>query len=474
MAGQDIKKLLPAGGAQPVNVSGDYIYLKFADRPIDVIIDGGNSGQTRVTMEAGDKYRPGAFEAFEIVNPDTERQAQVIFTVGEGDYNRQIVRGEISIEPVLRNADGTTKPDTRGEIRVNLQPVKLTTEAYSVGDLIDAFERPEFPDSGFSGRKLFHGPDGTVGLSVANSADETGIMLFDPKTNALISTEQWDTSPSGFVQDVCYLPGFGYLYLDNGENLRDMQDNILLDLEEAGYSGMESMDYEPATDTLLIKQVNSTLLVRVSRDFEIVGELLVESIGSTLLDEVRVDRWTGNIMLHRNFDLEEFSADGQYLGNIYFGGGMNFEDGYIPFRNQITTRDGLQIEIHAMRDFTTMPEFRAVRPGCDLMNALTRPDRLPQVSAQIAVEDLGDGIRVSGEVIKAALEYYFKRAAPDDYLDHVYQFDMDRTGNGMPFKTVNSGNRTFAAAAIKDSFDTILPGQLVLVVDNELEMGEPI
>src|SRR5690554_437705 len=116
MAGQDITKRLQPGQSQPVQVGGDFIFLKFADRPIVVIINGGESSGSRVIMEAGDKYRPGAFQSFEIENTDNDNPAQLVMTVGRGDYNRQIVQGEIKSVISLRKADGTLVDDSRAWI----------------------------------------------------------------------------------------------------------------------------------------------------------------------------------------------------------------------------------------------------------------------------------------------------------------------------------------------------------------------
>ena len=168
--------------------------------------------------------------------------------------------------------------------------------------------------------------------------------------------------------------------------------------------------------------------------------------------------------------------DGTYLGELEFtdeNPGFN-DGGFVPYRNSIYCGEGMLRQELAIRDFATKPEFRAVIPGCELLGALRNNEQLPQVTADITLSEVMGSVIVSGEVIKAAIEYYYKRRAPDDYLDHVYQFGASRDENGLPFKTINSGNRTFAASAFNDEFGITLPGQVVLVVDNELELGAVI
>lgn len=217
MAGQDIRKRLAPGGAQPINVSGDYIYMKFADRPVNVIINGGRSGQTRVTMEAGDKYRPGPFGQFEIENPDTERPAQIIITVGEGDYNRQYVKGEIQAEPILRNADGTTKPDTRFTLEMDLYPSRLSVISYQQFDLIQSINVSEAAEQGgkyFQGVYKGHAfrVGDNLGVAVTNNATADGeVLIYDTALNLIQTVNvQLDYGKN----DSGHHPGFGYLTVE--------------------------------------------------------------------------------------------------------------------------------------------------------------------------------------------------------------------------------------------------------------------
>lgn len=97
----------------PVRAPGDFIFLKECAREIQVIIEG-----QPVTMRRGDKRivarrEPGrmAFEGFDVSNPHDTALA-VTFVVGDGDYNSQIVTGEIYVSEDVKTSSiiTTSKP----------------------------------------------------------------------------------------------------------------------------------------------------------------------------------------------------------------------------------------------------------------------------------------------------------------------------------------------------------------------------
>jgi len=94
-----------------------------------------------------------------------------------------------------------------------------------------------------------------------------------------------------------------------------------------------------------------------------------------------------------------------------------------------------------------------------------------QITASVTVEELADAVAISGEVIKAAIEYYFRRKAPADYMDHIYFADLGKNRVGEPIKPISSGNETFKRAGIADNFEIRVPGRLSFTIDSELELG---
>ena len=113
MAGGDIRRRLLPGQSETIDTPGDYIYIKTADRPVRVIISQGTGSGSSIIMQAGDKHRPGPFAQFTIENPDRQRPAQVVLVVGQGDFNRQIVQGEVVVDPRIKTADGSYVADQR-------------------------------------------------------------------------------------------------------------------------------------------------------------------------------------------------------------------------------------------------------------------------------------------------------------------------------------------------------------------------
>ena len=461
----------------------NFIFVDFADRELEVSINGSWQTLRKGTVF---KSRTGMFDQFEIRNPDPASPCRVVMFIGTDEVTNQIVEGEISIEPILRSANGTTKPDTRSPLQINLEPINLVIDAYTRGDLIESWTLASEPSPYTRERRLFQGPAGTVGIHInADSGDFTTIQLYDQKTLELVDRFVIEATPAGFVQDVVYVNG-AYYYIDNGDYIRRASDNaIVVNLAAlTGAFGFDGMGYDPINQRFVVLDTqNSTVYTVSALDFNLVESwpLDLAKHSNPAADCPRVDAWTGQYYIANNAALYVYSPDGQYLETLNYDalvGSINFEYGYVPFRDWLfcdnNTIDGTTRYKRALRTYETQPEFQAVRPGCGLQDAMVVPDALPQVTAGISIQKLGNGILVDGEVIKAALEYYYKRQAPDDYLDHVYQFDTSIGGDGLPFRMINTGNRTFARSGVADDFQIQLPGQISLVVDNELTMGAPL
>lgn len=87
----------------PVRAGGDFIFVKEAARNVRVIVDGqainmGRGDKRRIERENPSKI---AFSSFEISNL-SEVDLRVVFVVGEGDYNSQIVTGELSVSESIK------------------------------------------------------------------------------------------------------------------------------------------------------------------------------------------------------------------------------------------------------------------------------------------------------------------------------------------------------------------------------------
>lgn len=479
MAGQDIHKRLQPGQSQPVHVGGDFIFLKFADRPIVVIINGGESSGSRVIMEAGDKYRPGRFTSFEISNPDTINPAAVIFTVGEGDYNRQVVQGEVSIVPVLRKADGTTKPDTRFQLDIDLMPVSAVVESLPVGEVLASGD-VDGNDGWLSGGAVFRAADGTIGHTLMTQFGSTyGLALFDENLNLLDFGQV--TKQSKKNRELIHTPQTGWAYI-NGASIQ----GPLVIGSTAGLNTFFTWDKTIESATV----DGDGNIVLIDRDLNVekidpnnwasvfTGTIEGPPKNSSWQQAIAYDAFYGRYYLQSYANGNNYILDEQFnvvetLGD--YSGRPTVSEGRAVFRNSVFVARTQQVQSHVTkkvwRPYDTSPKIAAYRSGCGLVNALVKESGSVLIEANIDVSDTSSGFAIEGELIRAALEYYYRRAVPSSYLDHVYAVDATSDANGAPFKKISTGNETFRKAGVKDQFGAMAPGRITLTIDNELTLG---
>lgn len=480
MAGQDYKRHIPAGGSTRINANGEtYIFCKFSDRDVTVDIAG-----RKVVMRTGSymEFAPlrGENSAVTIYNDDSENPAAVLFVLGVGTYDEKLVRGEISVEPILRNADGTTKPDTRGPLIIDMAPVNAIFNAYSQGDIVRKWTaEPSATPGATIPDGLFHAKDGALGFFWHDDNNVLEIQTYEKETLNLIDRLSVTTVVIGNVHEVGYLPGVGYLLLDNGNKLRNLDGEIKFNFDTLPVYNVRSFDYDPDNDWLVCRSQTDESVIFIDRNFNLIKQIDMPQVGNH--QGIRVDYWTGNYCLFAddgttNVMMHMVTPTGEPVETLdYTDTEVNFSFPAVPDRLYLYCDiDGEAGSVRAkvaMRDFVKKPEVETIQPGCQLGQSLIKQDIPVQVTADITGETLGGSVRIEGEVIKAALEFHYRRKAPDDYLDHVYQLDLGRDGAGQPVKTIRTGNGTFARAGIADNFTTLWPGRVALVIDNELDMG---
>jgi hypothetical protein len=479
MAGQDYPKRLDAGATQNVNIAGDYIFCKFADRPFTVIMDG-----SRVTMEAGDKYRnSGGFTEFEIENTDLLNPIAIVLTIGQGDYSRQIVRGEIQIEPGLRKADGKFVSDTRTTIEINLAPSNLALTTYAKNDVIARAVNPTVDgDVIFRTSLVTRGPNDLMTVLDSNNAGQSRVTFisFDSDMVEVSRTQQVYGYFAFPYSDFTYRPGHGYFLIDQGR-IRDMNQDDFPTVKSGLSANAVGLCWIPERQVWAVAHLASAgidiydpewnLLFNVPSDttetlnYDAANDWLIrgrQGVAASVVDFNGVQQATYGVPSTSGTlttDNGLFTINGMdYYTNAYRQGGAS-----VPILVKA-----------AVKDYTTKPEFIARRPGCELAGAFIRPDAVPQITATVSVEELPRGVSLSGQIIKAALEYYYRRAVPADYLDHIYYFNLSADGNGLPFKAVNAGNQTFDRANVVDAFSVLTPARVTLTIDNGLTLGGPL
>ena len=478
MAGQDYPKRLEAGATQNVNIAGDYIFCKFADRPFTVIMDG-----SRVTMEAGDKYRnEGGFKEFEIENTDTLNPFAIVLTIGQGDYNRQIVKGEVGIVPILRNADGTTKTDTRSTLKINLTPSNLALTTYSQGEAVAVGPAPQDVPAEVTDTWVLKG-DGYDILIVNNAGDDTYVEKYNKKGQYQGRETFFGV---GFIAAAAFIkpPGEPLMYLNISADItvrRLIDDQIVYSTNDTYY---RSISYVPERDQYLAHRSGTSGLAWLDRSFQIVSTF-TGAFTARDWDEISVayDGAQNRIIVGSTSNLYILDETGALVDS--FGSPVGTGASFPGYTRGIAVVDDQTLFINAQRsktleyvpavvamyDYTTNPEFIARKPGCELAGAFLKQTSSVQVSAVISATEKSDGVTLTGEIIKAALEFYYQRKMPVDYLDHVYALDLGTTATGLPFRAISSGNETFKRASIEDNFDVLLPGQILITTDNELTLG---
>lgn len=471
--------LEPGGTEHQTFGESNYIFVDFADRTIEVLI--GGSWQS---LRKGSRYRSknGVFSKMDIRNPDPDNPCRVIMFIGTDEVDNQIVEGEISIVPILRNADGTIKPDTRHTLKIDVAPSNLVTTAYTGGDVIAQASVGVRPDGfpydngerfvcrGFKNRLAFSNKcnvGGKIGLS---------ILEFDDAMKQVSETfyETGATTPVS----ITYRPGVGYLYTDVSAN-----PNRVIRLTESGPEVLAELPTDNHNATIWMPE-RQQFAVRVGGSnvelfdgaFSSVG--LIEGIGFG--DVIGYDANNNWLLVGEggsNCGQYDFSGVRQGQVPVSAGSlqtGLFTINGLVYFANtEVNSAGATQPKLQkiAYRDFVTKPEFIARRPGCNLAGAFYKPNQIPQITADVTATELPAGVVLEGELIKAALEYYYRRKVGPGYLDHVYALDLSADGAGLPFRQIVTGNETFDRANVADDFATLTPGQILITVDNELPLG---
>lgn len=470
------------GSEFPVQAAGDFVFCKFADRDIRVIIQ--NSPRT---MRAGSKWRPaGGFEAGDVIvqNPDPVNPVAVVLTIGVGDFDDQIIHGDVSVTPVLRGADGQARPDSRRTISLDLAPQYESGADYVPGSIRKTVSG-DYGDRWVSmnGRYFSFSADPLVGGSMAlweRDVKTLEVVGRSPAFTSVSGTPFTNTAPNMVAGGI---DGFLYGIWWNDILARiDPLTGVVTPLFNAsrsdgrGHTGV-IVDYPfvmVAADVELLEVWDLRTGERVADEYLPVGVRSIKTgyksgpfefqvYDSSSSDVYTVERRAGGTW--EQIDVRGLATAGP--PNVTSGGvvpALGVESIVIPTGSDITKR--------ATRSFTVPASGLAVIAGCgNLFNRLAKRRGLENVNetrAAVTVDWLDRRAVARGEIIRLIIEWYTGELAPDDYLDHVYSARLFKpTGTGAE-KAVNTGARTFAAAGVADDFEVYMPCRVELTVDNEL------
>ena len=487
MAGGDVKLRLAPGQEMPVTTPGDYIFLKFADRDIRVTITEGQGVQKPVVMRAGDKYRPGPFRALNIQNTDTTKPAQIIMVIGEGDFNRQVVQGEISIVPGIRRADGTWSDDRRFDISAFLMPKKSGTVELRDGDTLKTLV---WPETTLKWETMTVDRDGFLKcvLTMNNpNAQKVGVLTVDRDLNSTLELRE---KPAEFLNDVFYYEGDLYHYETNwNETLRRVRKNgdVLFESPikiNANLGFADGLIYsQRATKTAesqivaldmqgnIVKDIPASKLQPAGLVDVGINNLIFEPFGRT---------WTltrGNSFTFFVFD-EDFNFLYSRNGQQGIGVSSSSDPKTVAIGDVVYAipSPGVNTLWKAqLVDRTKTLSGQAFKADC--FSAMVRRDWANrETSAEVSVVQSDGQTTIRGEVIKAAIElYYGAELKPGfDYLDHVYGVKVERpAGPGLTDQATSKAT-TFKAAKIEDKFAALLPSKIQLTIDDGLKFRNPM
>jgi hypothetical protein len=242
---------------------------------------------------------------------------------------------------------------------------------------------------------------------------------------------------------------------------------------------IEDMTVDGAGNIVLIDNAANIAVVS-TETFEIIREVAITGVPTnpSWRQRIAYDRFNDRYYLqsYNNGSHYILNSDFEVVESLGgFTGSPDISRGRDVYRNQLYISPGAQsAQLYTAKvwdQYDTSPRIEAVRPFCGLNNALLKRTDPIVLTAAITAREVATGIQIEGELIKAALEYYYRAKVPDDYLDHIYGFDVSRDKNGFPFKKLVSGNRTFKAAQIVDNLSTLAPSRVTVILDNEMKLG---
>lgn len=467
----DVRKTIPANGSLNVPTRGEFVFIKKASAIVRVVIAGES-----VEMEAGDVRRvQSPFDGIEIHNA-TGVDQPVELVIGFGDYNRLVVRGEISSYDSLIGLDGVARSDTRHEIT---RSIGLTLPRDVVGNKNEFFTVPfstfggvavvgnksqafinkfgeliisdgaelrrygsgglisttSFASAGITGSNIHFAklPDGRVMASVTGG--DNRFFFCDPVTGFLQGTIGSLNPTTGKI-------GGGFVALQNGYLLMN-KDSRYYSVVDPAY-GIETIDkldicpnlnYVEALnpynkDEVIWLAINGggenfayNVLTGATRSL---GVSPVWSIVSaSILSDPVLNKIYSIVPTVSSSGVFEYS-----LENVAYWGKGNSKDLSKP--NEKNT------------------------PSVDLERDIDATNH-----------DL-DGDVWTVDVVKQVLFLKWSKAGrggdfPVDYMDYVHALKI----NGELIK--NTGSRSFALAGVDDNFQITNPSIVELVISNELE-----
>ena len=444
------------GSEFPVQAGGDFVFCKFADRDIRVIIQ--NSPRT---MRAGSKWRPaGGFEAGDVIvqNPDPVNPVAVVLTIGVGDFDDQIIRGEVTVNPGIRGRDGVFIDDTRSTVRLSAAFGNITPREYVEGEVVREV------DGGSSSLATVM-QDGRRVLVCDYSGGNWHLNRdypggeWEPIMAPLGDAVGEQSGPAVWFPAGENLPGIGGRIVLNVYDAATLEfrRKVVTDAVWAGSGGNPQIrglihlpgsrvavthKGEAGVITSIISADDGAVVERLEPDLSTSGLALRNGVihlingsigsgsgsGSQFYDAVTYEQLPDSA--------NQFPDDGVIVNSLSMG----------PKDTVLIGTSSTVIRELALRDVTISAS------GSVSACAGSGRFKAGQVDtiAQLYTQRLENGrVLASGQLLRAVLEIYAGRYMPNDYLDYIYAVKADNL-NGISPRVIDAGGQSFAAAGIAD------------------------
>jgi hypothetical protein len=475
---QDYVRLIPAGQTVEIPVVGDFIYCKFSDGEIRVVINGKST-----SMESGDERRSGDGTVFRGVNliNDTVVDKSVIFVIGFGGFNRRIVRGEITAELKLRTSDGSYIDDTRFSTGLDVLSVAGTGITENCGEIVKRIDATWSYSVDGGSRTVNsnntiivdYNPavhDGLIVLT-RTSDNRYWAIEIEPLTGALIR----DLGQISDLGQPAAVTRFGdTLYQKNTYNSEGIYKKPIGSESWERIVSFSSNDPNISVDDDgNIYTTNNDKVYKFSPAGEGLGNVDVGNSLKTL-------GWHQNQIWafpSANYRAKFYTKDLEYIGKTSCT--MAGSEGRAMFGPySITYKEGStdidRIKLEATKTVVDLLAGQAF-PRCQNRWLNKPPSAFEGVrtTADINVTNAESGVpTVTGELIKLIFEFYTGSEAPADYMDYIFGINIvgqrSLSGANFPPITVVSEGQTFLAAGVVDYFASVMPYSVQITFDKRI------
>ena len=490
---QDYSRLVPANSTVEIPVVGEFVYCKFSDGSVRVVINGKSTN-----MESGDERRSGDGTVFRGVNliNDTGADKYVIFVIGFGGFDRKIIQGEITTVTGVRKADGRFVDDSRVNLQMNINPVYgYNGEQITAGDVVQSaslFKTGDFADADFRDMDIYNGQMYLLVNGSRYVPERTAILVFDSKLQEFVITRPtFAVENTQYIDVFCNVPGLGdgHAYAkDNDIYYWDMSinDDVLMFSVPDTPSGMM---FENGILTVTTPPgTGAQGVAAAARKYRIEGNsaTLVELIdlpSITLAEHANYDpinkQWTFGdlsmgsedapsnnvIVTDENFNIVRTYAFG--IGGSISGTNNNY---WVKVGNNFfgwkRSSDNNFYKVAAVDSVLTLRGF-ASSVACNVELIDPAYDPFATAADLIITKEYGR-IKASGELIRAALELYYRQELGADYMDNVYDVTLYQPLTGYVLESIGGRSVTLAAIGVVDDFSAYLPSRLDITIDSNL------